>query len=375
MSEKQNIFLAPRLTGSRFEDHTLPVDILEDFSALQELIIELAKKRYLTENPTRKRVPKGFSDGIDLKLTHIEPGSSIPQFIITSTIGASSFFPNSDTIKYIEQARDEVINTIENANNGKLINLEPRYLSYFNKIGKNLLEDEAIDFTNNGNSIKSAVLSQQSRKKILLSRNEKLEYSQTITANVLIPSIDKKNNSIVFEIEGKSIPCSLENDFKETVFAAFNEYEKNTLVALKATGIFNANDNLISIEDIESMDVLDPFDVSVRLSELASLKDNWYEGYGKALNKDALNNFDNSFKSLYDTKLPLPAIFPTIDGNIQLEWTAENNEITLEVDLANLQSSFFFFNTKNDAEYDQNINLAEEKDWLILNELIEKYTI
>lgn len=48
MSKK--VFIAPRLVGCRFEDHTLPVNILEDFTALEDLIIEVAKGIYIAEN-------------------------------------------------------------------------------------------------------------------------------------------------------------------------------------------------------------------------------------------------------------------------------------------------------------------------------------
>ena len=37
---EDKIFISPRLDGPRFVDHTLPVHILEDFSALEELLIE-----------------------------------------------------------------------------------------------------------------------------------------------------------------------------------------------------------------------------------------------------------------------------------------------------------------------------------------------
>lgn len=56
----EKIFISPRLEGHRFDDHTLPVSLLEDFSALEELVFELAKKIYLDQNPQRKRVPKGL---------------------------------------------------------------------------------------------------------------------------------------------------------------------------------------------------------------------------------------------------------------------------------------------------------------------------
>lgn len=90
MSEKTKIFLSPKLTGSRFNDHTLPVNMLEDFSALEDLLIELAKKIYLEENPERQRVPKGFSDGIYLKLSNLEEGSTILNFIIATALNTST---------------------------------------------------------------------------------------------------------------------------------------------------------------------------------------------------------------------------------------------------------------------------------------------
>ena len=232
----EKIFLAPRLTGSRFEDHTIPVNILEDFTALEELIFELAKKIYLEENPSRKRVPRGFSDGISLKLSGIKEGSSIPQIIIASVISSTSLLPThtNDSFKYIEQARDKVIELIENADKGNTIHLEQKYLNYFNRIGKNLLDDEAINFSYDSSNLqKNATLNKASRKKILLSRDAKLEYSETILVNALIPSIDKKNNSFTLEIEENEIQCSLETDFAETIFTAFYEYEKNTLISLK----------------------------------------------------------------------------------------------------------------------------------------------
>jgi hypothetical protein len=39
---EEKIFIAPKLKGSRFEDHSLPVNILEDFTSLEDLLIEVA---------------------------------------------------------------------------------------------------------------------------------------------------------------------------------------------------------------------------------------------------------------------------------------------------------------------------------------------
>jgi hypothetical protein len=70
-------FLQPRFVGDRFTGHALPLEILKDLVALDELIVETAKWLYLEENQNRKRIPKGFLEGISLKLVEVEEGSAI----------------------------------------------------------------------------------------------------------------------------------------------------------------------------------------------------------------------------------------------------------------------------------------------------------
>jgi hypothetical protein len=43
----ENSFLKPRITGERFKNHALPVTLLSDFSTLEELLVELAKQKYI----------------------------------------------------------------------------------------------------------------------------------------------------------------------------------------------------------------------------------------------------------------------------------------------------------------------------------------
>ena len=57
-------FLNPRLVGDRFADHAIPLEVLKDLSALEELIVEVAKWHFLQENSERKRIPKGFAEEV-----------------------------------------------------------------------------------------------------------------------------------------------------------------------------------------------------------------------------------------------------------------------------------------------------------------------
>ena len=52
-------FLKPRLVGTRFEEHSIPVEVLKDWTAFEGLIVQAARWLYLEENPKRKRMPRG----------------------------------------------------------------------------------------------------------------------------------------------------------------------------------------------------------------------------------------------------------------------------------------------------------------------------
>lgn len=373
---EDKIFIAPRLTGSRFEDHSMPISVLEDFTALEDLIIEVAKGIYLDENLNRKRVPKGFTDGVYLKLVDIEEGSTIPKFVIASIMSLSSTLPleNLNNFSYFEKAKDKIISIIEIVNEGGLPSEEDgKYLSFFNKIGKNLLDDEAIDFGYNYNtkSSSNAILNKITRKKILLSREQKLEYTDNIKLFSLIPAIDQLTNTFFIETEFGKIQCPLTENIKETVFTAFNEYKNKTYISLKGTALFNWHDKITKIEEIESMDVLDSLDVSLRINNLLKLENNWYEGQGKSLNKEKLTIFGNYFNSYFNNNLPLPAIFPKINGDIQLEWQKGDRNIVIDVQLKSLESSFFYYNDND--EYESELCLNTKEEWNRLNKLIETY--
>jgi hypothetical protein len=376
---KDKIFIAPRLDGPRFLDHTIPVNILEDFIALEDLLIEVAKGIYLEENINRVRVPKGFSDGIYLKLVNIDEGSSIAKFAIASSILLSSSLPleNIDSFTYFEKAKNKIVSIIETVNNGEHpSSTDQKYLTYFNRIGKNLLDTESIDFGYNYESKTSskAILNKVTRKKILLSREQKVEYTDNIKLYALIPAIDQETNTFSLETDYGKIQCPLNEIIKDTVFTAFNEYKNKTYVSLKGVALFNWNDKISKIEEVENLDVLDSLDVSLRINNLLKLENNWCEGQGKSLNQKDLITFGNLFNSYFDNKLPLPAIFPKVDGNIQLEWKKEAKNIIINIELNTLKSDFFYYNDIEDSdEFENQIVLTNKESWSSLNQLIETY--
>ncbi|WP_171032542.1 hypothetical protein, partial [Chryseobacterium indologenes] len=206
---------------------------------------------------------------------------------------------------------------------------------------------------------------------------EKLGYSEIIHENVLISSIDKKNQIFNIEFNNSIFEHPILTDFFDTINLAFQEYENKTLVSLKATGVYNELSKLVHIEDIQSMDVLDPYDINVRLQDLLRLEDKWYDGVqGKPLNREKTNIFETYFKNYFNSNLQLPAIFPTLNGDILLEWKKGDIEISLEVSLNDLNSELIYFDMNDDSlDFQKKINLNIASSWEEINNIISKNII
>lgn len=375
---ENKIFIAPKLNGSRFEDHSLPLNVLEDFNALQSLFIEIAKVIYLEENRRRKRVPKGFSEGFYLKLVEIEEGSAIAKFVAAASIVANSIqFESSNDLNYFEKAKEKFVQLVESFNCGEELGQEDvQFLPYFNKIGKNLVDDESIDFGYDHKSKTSskAILNKEIRNKILNTLDQKSEYQKDIELFALVPEIDQKNNTFQIETDLGNFKCKIEEYIKPAVFSVFSNYQKGAYILLNCKAVFGLDNKIKEVLHIDSVEVLNPLDVQLRISNLLKLKDKWFEGQGKAINKNNLEHFGSLFKEYYKPNLTLPAIFPKIDGNIQLEWKNESKNIIVEVELETLLAEFLYFdgaNENDDTEMGLNLNII--KGWEELNRLIEFY--
>ena len=68
--------------------------------------------------------------------------------------------------------------------------------------------------------------------------------------------------------------------------------------------------------------------IDEQIEKLLELENGWYNGYGEAPSKTALIKF----KELFDANHigDKPSIFPTIDGDIQLEWGENLMAVDLE---------------------------------------------
>lgn len=362
-------FLKPRLIGARFSDHAIPLEFLKDLSVLEEMIIEVAKWEYRKENPDRKRIPKGFTEGISLKLTSIDNGSVIP--VIALCITANTLFPNGNEL-YYEKSRDAIISAIgAAASNQSIIEYLPEdYLGYFDRIGRSLREDEEIEFTTP--SLQTNIrLTKETRRNLVLSSSQTKEFTEETSIRGLISEVDQ--DDMIFEIktyDGRKIKAPMSKHHRETILESLKNYPKGDRVLIYGVGRFSRQQKLVSFESIEQIIPLDPLDVPARLDEFRNLKDGWLDGNGVAPSHDGLDWLSRVFETYYPDELLLPYLYPTEEGGIQAEWSLAPFDISLEINLQTHGAHWHCLNLKTNDAVEKSLDLDNPEEWKwLLNEI------
>jgi hypothetical protein len=356
-------FLEPRLTGARFEGHAIPLEFLKDLAVLEEMIVEVAKAEFLKENADRKRSPRGFTEGVEFKLTGIEDGSARPVISLVIAGAAGLFAPSSQT--YLERARDSVVNVIAAAEQNQPIKdyLPEKTLGYFDRIGRSLREGEAIEF-GRGAQEAPARLTRETRRRLVLASSIVTELTEETFVRGSIPEADQDNMTFELQLlDGRKIKAPIDPQHRDTIIEAFAGYKTGTRILLQGIGRFSRSEKLVGLDSVEHVNILDPLDVAARVDELRLLKNGWLEGGGKAPAPELLDWLIAAFIKGYPDELSLPYLYPTEDGGVRLEWPIARNEISLDIDPQTYRGQWHLLNLDTDAEETRELNLDDAAQW------------
>jgi hypothetical protein len=356
-------FLAPRLTGARFEGHSIPFEVLRDLVALDDMVREVAKHKFLQDNPGRKRVPKGFSTGVRLRLGQISEGSAVPQILIEmdETVDA-------DHLQYFNRAKEDIVEAIGVAQgDGNLQGILPaKALSCFDRLGRSLEDGEAIEFTTT--AITTPVkLNKEVRRKLILASPTMTGVSESVTLRGLIPEADQERNTFKIRlVDGRQIIAPITEQHRDAILEIFNKYNSGARVELSGVGRYDRTNRLVRLDSLAEITPLDPLDVGARLDELGLLQNNWIEG-AKAPSRTGLNWFQHEFDQRFDGGLPSPHIYPTVSGGIQLEWSDDDSEVTVEVNVATKKALWHLVSLDDEEDEERTLDLGLPGDWSWLN--------
>jgi hypothetical protein len=351
----------PKLKGERFSRHSVPVEILKDFAAFEEMLIEVAKREYLTANPSRQRTPRGFAKGLELRLTGIEEGSAVLNLVLAGLLSAQ----NSEA-PYFEQAYQKILASIASIDSGFEPRLAPEQLRYFDRFGRSLQEGESIEFSGQGSQPVSLTPNTRQR---LLEASQAEEWTEEKTLKGRISSCDKADKTFELELSnGARIQGPLDQQHRQTIMDAFNHYEEGHKISIKGVVRRDRSGRDKALESVEHLNPVDPLDVELRLEELTQIKTGWLNGKGLAPDSDGLKALAKAFDRFFSSDLPLPHLYPTPEGGVQAEWSTDTWDVSLEIDLKTQQSELHALNVENGEVAVQNLQLGlGSPEWEKLN--------
>ena len=369
--------IQPRFVGKRFEDHTLPLEVVKDLFAYEDLLVALAKDIYIKENADRKRVPRGFSKGFSINIKDVEKGSTKPLMVML--LAGAPLFNNISNGTYFEKAHHKVMEALKANERGDSITdyLEPQFIKHFNRIGKSIKENEFIEFEPDSTTEK-AKLDKNLRLKMLKQDPKFEKYSDSFSIYAYVSAMDKGRKTFGLEtIEGESVTGISYNDsgLKELITTAFSGYDdRSKKVLVTGTADFDKDDRITGITEVDELDLLDTFDVGARIEEIKLLNDGWYDGEeGLAPSNEGLNWLaEKLFEVLPMEELQSPAIFPTIEGNIDLDWVKGNHDLSIEIDLKTKKGALSYLDLDSEIEKDRELDFNQEKEWHNIVEFLKE---
>lgn len=365
-----NEFWSPIYSGSRFTDHTIPLELLEDLSVLQHLVIEIAKEIYYEEND-KDRVPNGFTDGVSLTLSDVGEGSSIPKIMLAIVAAGSMTIANKQV--YYEKAKERVIeyvDAIKKAQTGHF-NIPAHHLHSFYRLGKNLFDDEAIDL-NPDSTVKDAKLDKTTRVRVDNRLKNRTEEPFEIIGSV--PTIDKGKHNFILEKNGHRVLCTYTEDILSKILLSFTGYNEGAKIKLKGIGVFSQELRLIGLNSIKEATPIPPPNVIDRLEKFRELKENWLDGQGKAFTNEFINWAQKSISSNLDFDvIPAPKIYPTPEGGIQLEWASDDYDASLTIESETKAGEFHLTNLKKKEIIDIKLDFNYGDKWNIVTGYIKDH--
>lgn len=329
-------FLDFKLSGGRFEVDGFPLDAMGELANYQRLLFEVAKDLWRRKNPNKKALPAHFENQFRLGLKVVRNGSAIPVAVRPRELhlqGQPDLLTESK--EFINAAFEKIVQDFELP-----AGLSRDTISAFKAIARDLDATESYLFREGTDEV--VTYNARLRRRLLGQLDDALPKTKGVLVGN-IKSLDPFDQTFVLRTAaGDEIPGEYSDVSRfEELHEAMNLPTDATWVRLwceYAVRHGKRKDRVVRIHDVENFESFDvqKGPLSVDLAELASLNAGWLDGDGDVIELPPIEFARDLIGALQAERLAQPAVFPTEDGGVQMEWLSHQRHmaITVEPDLA-----------------------------------------
>jgi hypothetical protein len=328
------------LTGARFDAPGMPAETASEISAYRELIYSIARHLWVDAHPGRQRVPVGFKEAFDLRLTEVRSGSARPQLLLhrPSNVDDTDF---AEWQAIYFQARDTATEAVRTINaEGVLPRKFPRNsVVRLRALGRTLNVNEQITVGPPRFSGPKASLDEGFRR--IISAIDDVfdpEPEEVIVEGGIFEFDSSARSFRLMSVDGDWITCSFDPASAHLArgIRAFlsldglNAPDVRVVgqAVLDEEGLFEVVSTVQSVERVRSMTEKAAI---MKLQQMADLHDGWVGPDSRAVPERLLRLADQLLPIFRDVDFDI-AVGPTAEGSIVLEWVRVGVEYTAEID-------------------------------------------
>lgn len=317
------------LVGERFDAPGMPADSAREVGYFRDAVANMARQIYLDRNPDRSRVPGGFEQAFDLRLTSVEPGSARPQLVLHRS--RRRIITDGEWDEWTDiyaSARDAVTSTLVAVGNKGVVpaGLSTNTRKMLKRVGTSLEPSERIDVGHPTDVSQRASLTEATRR-ILDNIDDVLPPTPIEHTLVgIITEYDGAGLSFTLQTEHGLSTCVLERfnvrlaNRARDVLALDGVTAPDVSVVGETLDVERKSVHLFNVSAIELMRSFEEKVLVKRIERLMELREGWWGADSEPPDPAVLERIRLVVDRLAGAAMPIDFI-PSADGAVGVEWT------------------------------------------------------
>lgn len=335
-------FLNIKYDGVRFSGGRLPLDVLADLQALEDILATFAREIWLEEND-RERMPSGYTDWFSVALTGVGSGSALPKLeLIVEEDPQQSLIPGRSRAHLMQRAERKFADVLKAAHEGRDAVLSPTQIRNFNRFLTNLKQGELFKYSPDQDDqlvggLNVVSIDVERRRRFLASITP--FYEQRVQGRARLNRADENGSLRFVSAELKEFTL-IDDSHEPTHYGAkLGSYYEFDLTVKR-----RHDDRVHSVVTIHELSPLEDPAIAA-IEEMASLADGWLDGFGRAI-PEAVQTAAKAFIASNSNLPEFYAIAPTEQGGILLEYECNGWDYGVEF---HVDGSFTVFGIELDG--------------------------